>query len=198
MTSTPRLCSTRRPTRSAPTRRARAVAIALAAATLALPACGGGEEDTTSDTRPDIAAETPTGGDANPTTPSGEGAGGGPAPDTSGATASVPEGAVTVTGSLSGVAASPDEEYVLCTLLTTPDGALALEIAASIYEVIANEVPVQLEINDAATGAPVASLGDEVTVVGVEHADPTPVGGESYRCEGVTGYVTVSSIEPAG
>jgi hypothetical protein len=142
-------------------------------------------------------------GGANPTTRSGEGAGGGPNPDgSSTSSTSVPDiaGGVTisVTGTLSGVRRSPDQQYVSCEYLTTADAVLALETADRQYEVISNVEPIQLEIRDAETGQPVAELGDQVAVVGVRHPDPTPVGGQSYRCDGATGYLGVTSIERIG
>lgn len=145
-------------------------------------------------------SDTGADGGANSTTPSGEGAGGGPAPDESTTTTpDIPGGeSVVVTGTLSGVRSSPASEYMICSYLTTDQDVFALEIAARQYEVLANVVPIQLEIKDAETGEPVANLGADVTVEGVQHPDPTEVGGQSYPCDGATAYLTVTSIEQVG
>jgi hypothetical protein len=37
-----------------------------------------------------------------------------------------------------------------------------------------------------------------VNVEGVSHPDPLPIGGKSYRCEGVAGYLKATSIKKAG
>ncbi len=170
--------------------------------------CGtGGDTATTDPTDPPAGQTTADldGGSGNPTTPSGEGAGGGPAPDGSPTTEASTDGPdiadgepFEVTGTLAGVASSPDEELWLCHQLRTDQGMFALEFTDGPYEVLANEVPVQLEISDAATGELVAGLGADVVVEGIRHPDPIPVGGLSFPCEGVTGYLWVSHIEAVG
>jgi hypothetical protein len=177
--------------------------------TVSLVGCGtGGDSATTDPTDPATGQTTtvPDDGSANPTTPSGEGAGGGPAPDGSTTTTGTPPDGpdidggepFEVTGTLAGVASSPDEELWLCHQLRTDQGVFALEFSDSPYEVLANEVPVQLEITDAATGELVAGLGADVVVEGIRHPDPIPVGGLSFPCDGVVGYLWVSHIEMVG
>lgn len=183
------------------TRWVRAVS-AFTVAVVVLTSCGtGGDDDATDGT--DVTVDDA----ANPTTPSGEGAGGGPPPDGSTTSSSDPDGddtdlpggaPIQVTGTLSGVAAGPDESLWLCHLLRTDQGTFALEFIARQYEVVANETPAQLEIRDADTGDPVAGLGDDVAVEGIRHPDPVPVAGRSYACEGVAAYLRVSHIEVMG
>jgi hypothetical protein len=178
---------------------------AFTVAVVVLTSCGTGGDDAATN-----GADVTVDDAANPTTPSGEGAGGGPPPDGPATTGSdtgddtaddtdLPGGEpVEVTGTLSGVTASPDESLWLCHLLRTDQGTFALEFTARQYEVVANVVPAQLEIRDADTGDPVAALGDDVAVEGIRHPDPVPVGGRSYACEGVTAYLRVSHIETVG
>jgi hypothetical protein len=185
----------------------RRLALALLV-TVSLVGCGtGGDSATTDPTAPPAGPATtvPDDGSANPTTPSGEGAGGGPAPDGSSTTEVPADGPdiaggepFEVTGTLAGVASSPTDDLWLCHQLRTDQGTFALEFADSGYQVVANEVPVQLEITDAETGEPVAGLGADVVVEGIRHPDPIPVGGLSFPCEGVTGYLWVSHIELVG
>lgn len=144
-----------------------------------------------------------TGGDTDTTDQVGADADGGSATEAgTGTTGDVPDLAdgepVEVTGTLTAVTSSPEEDLWLCHHLRSGQGTFALEFTARQYEVVANEVPVQLEIRDATTGETIAELGDDVAVEGIRHPDPVPVGGMSYPCEGVTGYLWVTHIERVG